>query len=356
MESQRQFKGHVLVTGSSGFIGSHVVLALLEAGYDVVSVASMKSSVSDKDSQMPESLRRVQQMTGKSVHFMKVDLLDMGALREVFKKYEIGCVVHLAALKAAAESFKVPLIYYRINVGGTINLLKAMKEANVKRIVYCSSFTVYGDPEYLPVDERHKAGSGCTNPYGRSKYMGEEILKDLCNTQEDWRCVSLRCFTVAGAHPKGTIGENTGETPTTLMSFLPLVAKGDRPELKVFGMDYKTKDGTVERDFVHVVDVADAHVAAVRRVTEKSREKYEVFNVGSGKAFTILECLHTFEKMSGRKIPYSVGEKRPGDFATFRGDVSLAEKCLGWKPKKTLEEMCADTWKWICDNPKGYLS
>ncbi|XP_076323339.1 UDP-glucose 4-epimerase-like [Tachypleus tridentatus] len=344
----------VLITGAAGYIGSHITVAALDAGYSVVAVDNCVNA-SPGDETLPPSLYRVQEITGKTLSFYKIDLLDKESVRTVFSKYNPECVIHTAALKNMAESVKNPLPYYRNNIGSLMTLLVIMKEFNVKKIVFSSSALVYGIPEYNPIDERHPVGISCTNPYAKTKYFCEEILKDVCAADKNLTAVALRYFSPVGAHESGRIGEDPLGPPSQLMAFICQVAVGRRPQLTIFGNDFDTADGTVERDYIHVMDLAKGNVAPLKKMIEDPNYKgFKAYNLGMGKGYSVLQLIKSFCKESGKKIPYNIGERRGIDAAQLFADIRLAEKDLGWKPEQTLEDMCRDTWRWQSNNPQGY--
>jgi len=333
----------ILVTGAAGYIGSHTCLELLQAGYEVVALDNLSNS-------SLESLERVKRITGQALPFHKIDVRDKNALDQVFVRYPIAAVVHFAGLKAVGESVEQPLRYFENNVAGSVSLFQAMLEAGVRNLVFSSSATVYGDPERLPIDE--SARLSVTNPYGRSKLMVEEILADLGRAQPDWSSAVLRYFNPVGAHPSGQIGEDPRGIPNNLMPFVAQVAVGRRSLLSVFGADYPTEDGTGVRDYIHVVDLARGHVAALRRLF--AEEGSFTVNLGTGQGYSVLQTVRAFEKASGRQVPYEIVERRPGDIASCYASPELALKLLGWKAEKGLDEMCADHWRWQKENPHGY--
>ncbi|XP_028406296.1 UDP-glucose 4-epimerase-like isoform X2 [Dendronephthya gigantea] len=335
----------ILITGGAGFIGSHTAVEVLNAGYNVVIIDNLCNS-------SEESIRRIRKISGKEVIFYKVDLLDKKSLEEVFEKHKFCAVMHFAGLKAVGESVSIPLKYYNNNIQGTIHLLESMKKHGVKNIVFSSSATVYGDPQYLPLDEKHPAG-GCTNPYGKTKYFIEEILKDVVIAQKDWNVTSLRYFNPIGAHKSGTIGEDPQGIPNNLTPYITQVAVGRRTHLNVFGNDYDTPDGTGVRDYIHVVDLALGHVAALRKMIGDNCG-FKVYNLGTGRGQSVLEMVKAFEKASGKKIAYKIAGRRAGDVATCYADPSLAERELGWKTERSLDEMCEDSWRWQIQNPQGF--
>jgi UDP-glucose 4-epimerase len=333
----------ILVTGGAGFIGSHTVVELLQAGYDVVVVDNLCNS-------SPVALERVAEICGRAPRFAKVDIRDREGLRQVFSEHEVEAVVHFAGLKAVGESVEKPLEYYQNNVGGTATLCEVMAEAGVKRIVFSSSATVYGNPEKLPIREDFPLGA--TNPYGRSKLFIEEMLRDLHRADPEWRIVLLRYFNPIGAHPSGRIGEDPQGIPNNLFPFITQVAVGRRECLSVFGGDYPTPDGTGVRDYIHVVDLALGHLKALERLA--AGPGLVTCNLGTGQGYSVLEMIQSFERVTGRKIPYEIVERRPGDIAACWADPSLAERELGWKTERGLDEMCADGWRWQENNPEGY--
>lgn len=346
---------HVLVTGAAGFIGSHTVLELLDAGYTVTAIDNFSNSIPDAEGH-PISLQRVSKLTGKNISFKKVDILNVTDLDNVFKAEKFDAVIHLAALKAVGESSQKPLEYYTNNVTGSINLVTLCRKHNVKNFVFSSSATVYGPPKELPITENSSTGAGITNPYGQTKYIVEQILTDLSIAEPDWNIVLLRYFNPVGAHPSGLIGEDPKGIPNNLMPFVSQVAIGKLPVLKVFGNKFDTPDGTGIRDYIHIVDLAKGHVSALGRIQKLGKIGREVYNLGTGKGYSVLEMVAALEKASGRKIPTEVTVPRPGDVATVYCDPSLAAKNLNWKAEFGLEEMCRDLWNWQTKNPNGFLS
>ncbi|KAH9523759.1 hypothetical protein Btru_040840 [Bulinus truncatus] len=335
---------YILVTGGAGYIGSHTVIELLNSQYNVVVIDNLVNA-------SMESITRVEEITGKSVPALQVDLLDKNAIRSVFEKYRISVVMHFAGLKAVGESVELPLLYYHTNIGGTVNLLEVMKEYNVKNIIFSSSATVYGTPQHLPVDENHPVG-GCTNAYGKTKFFIEEIIKDVCTADKTWNAVLLRYFNPVGAHKTGKIGENPQGIPNNLMPFVAQVAVGRRECLTVFGNDYDTHDGTGVRDYIHIVDLAQGHVAAIKKV--ESNCGCVVYNLGTGVGYSVLDMVKAFEKATGKPIPYKIAPRRAGDISTVYANPEKAEKDLGWKATRNLDEMCEDLWRWQSNNPNGY--
>ena len=333
----------LLVTGGAGYIGSHTCVELLHAGFKVVVVDNLLNS-------QKESLHRVQQITAKTLLFHEVDLLDQDALDKVFRESSIDAVIHFAGLKAVGESVSVPLKYYHNNLTGTLNLCRAMKTHNVRNMVFSSSATVYGDPHKVPITENFPVGP--TNPYGRSKLMIEQMLQDLHLSDKKWNIVLLRYFNPVGAHHSGSIGEDPKGLPNNLFPFIAQVAVGKQKALSVFGSDYPTPDGTGVRDYIHVVDLAQAHLKALDRF-ERNRG-IEIFNLGTGQGYSVLQIVKAFERASERKIPYKVVHRRPGDIATCYADPAKAKNQLAWTAKHGIDRMCADAWRWQRNNPNGY--
>jgi UDP-glucose 4-epimerase len=333
----------ILITGGAGYIGSHTCVELLGNGEQIIVLDNFSNS-------SPEALHRVGKITGTSFPIITGDLRDKELLKRTFADYRIESVIHFAGLKAVGESVLLPLPYYDNNVTGTVHLLEAMREAGVRLLVFSSSATVYGDPQRLPLTEKHPLSP--TNPYGRTKLMIEEILRDLANSDPSWRIASLRYFNPVGAHASGLIGENPLGTPNNLMPFIAQVAIGSRPTLSVFGSDYPTPDGTGVRDYIHVVDLAAGHLAALDRL----RRAGGVFavNLGTGMGHSVLELIRAFESASGQSIAHQIVDRRPGDVASCFADVALASELLGWKSTRDVHQMCVDTWRWQRQNPKGY--
>ena len=335
----------ILVTGGAGYIGSHTCLLLLEAGFEVVVVDNLcNSSI--------ESLRRVEKLTDQYIRFYKVDLTHYEALIKVFAEHKFDSVVHFAGLKAVGESSRIPLTYYEQNIYGTINLLKAMQDNGCKRIVFSSSATVYGDPASVPIKENFPTSA--TNPYGRTKLFIEEIMRDQAIADSDWQIVLLRYFNPVGAHKSGQIGEDPQGIPNNLMPFISQVAVGKRDKLSVFGDDYATPDGTGVRDYIHVVDLSDAHVKAIQKIA--SLQGVTTLNLGTGKGYSVLDMVKAFEKGSGKTVAYEIVGRRAGDIAECWADPELASKVLGWKASMGLSDMIDDTWRWQSKNPVGYDS
>jgi UDP-glucose 4-epimerase len=333
----------VLVTGGAGYIGSHTSLVLLEAGHDVVVVDNLSNS-------KREALRRVEELTGRPIEFHQVDLLDRPALDRVFRKGTIDAVLHFAGLKAVGESVSQPLRYFHNNVTGTLVLLEVMDQHQVRTLVFSSSATVYGDPQAVPITEDFPLSA--TNPYGRSKLMIEEILRDLLRADPAWRVGILRYFNPVGAHPSGRIGEDPDGIPNNLMPYVAQVAVGRLPELAVFGNDYPTPDGTGVRDYIHVMDLAEGHVRALDRLATSAG--LHVWNLGTGRGYSVLEMVAAFERASGRKVPYWIAPRRAGDVAACWADPGRAREELGWTASRGLDQMCADAWRWQAANPHGY--
>lgn len=333
----------ILVTGGAGYIGSHTCLELLQATYEVIVLDNLINS-------KEESLRRVQELAGKTLEFRKVDLLDKIALNAVFDKSSIDAVIHFAGLKAVGESVTIPLPYYHNNVTGTLILCKVMETHKVKNLVFSSSATVYGDPHNVPIKEDFPLSP--TNPYGRAKLMIEEILRDLHRADEAWNIALLRYFNPVGAHPSGRIGEDPNGIPNNLLPYIAQVAVGKLPELSVFGNDYPTHDGTGVRDYLHVVDLAIGHIRALEKLT--SNPGVVTYNLGTGRGYSVLEMVSAFEKASGKKIPYKIVGRREGDVASCYADPSKAKRELRWSADRGIDEMCADAWHWQYNNPDGY--
>lgn len=333
----------VLVTGGAGYIGSHTCVELLEAGYEVVVVDNLSNS-------RRESLRRVEAITGKKVAFHPVDICDRVGLGSVFERYDIEAVVHFAGLKSVGESVAQPLRYYHNNVHGTLRLCEAMREHAVFNLVFSSSATVYGDPASVPIRENFPLSA--TNPYGRSKLMVEEILRDLHTSDSRWNTILLRYFNPVGAHKSGSIGEDPNGIPNNLMPYISQVAVGKLEKLSVFGGDYPTTDGTGVRDYIHVVDLAKGHIKAVEKLNKKPGAV--AYNLGTGQGYSVLEMIAAFENASGRRINYEIVGRRPGDVASCYADPAFAASELGWYAELDLARMSADSWRWQSKNPNGY--
>ena len=334
----------ILVTGGAGFIGSHTCVELLEAGYEVVVVDNLYNA-------SRKSMDRIEQITGKKPTFYEADILDREALNKIFEKEQIDSVIHFAGLKAVGESVAKPIEYYYNNIAGTLVLCDVMRKRNVKNIVFSSSATVYGDPAFIPITEECPKGK-ITNPYGQTKGMLEQVLEDIHVSDPEWNVILLRYFNPIGAHKSGLIGEDPKGIPNNLVPYVAQVAIGKLECLGVFGDDYDTPDGTGVRDYIHVVDLAKGHVAAIKKLEEK--KGVLIYNLGTGKGYSVLDVVHAFEKACGKKIPYAVKPRRPGDIATCYADPAKAKAELGWEAENGIEEMCADSWKWQSMNPNGY--
>ena len=349
-------KNKILVTGGAGYIGSHTCIALHQAGYDIVVYDNLSNS-------SIEAINHASKLAGQPIEFIEGDIRDAKLLRQVFAEHNFFGVIHFAGLKAVGESVAKPLLYYNNNVSGTIILLEVMAEANVKNLVFSSSATVYGDPEVLPIDET--SPRSCTNPYGQSKLTVEHILEDLAATNDGWNLIPLRYFNPVGAHPSGQIGEDPNDIPNNLMPYISQVAVGKLEKLSIFGNDYPTVDGTGVRDFIHVTDLAQGHVAALNYLQQQvSSDKdssgknssvgFLPINLGTGKGTSVLELVTTFSEVSGQDIPYQFSARRAGDIASCYASADKAKQLLGWKAKLSITEMCQDTWRWQSMNPDGY--
>ena len=335
---------NVLVTGGAGYIGSHTCVELLNEGYGVIVIDNLCNS-------NPESLRRVQELTGKTLKFYEGDVRDEALLKKIFAENEIGCVIHFAGLKAVGESVSIPWKYYDNNLNSTLVLTKVMTEAGMKNIIFSSSATVYSGDNEMPLKETSRTGN-CTNPYGWTKYMTEQILSGMANADKEWSIVLLRYFNPIGAHESGRIGEDPQGIPNNLMPYISQVAVGRRDHLNVFGDDYDTPDGTGIRDYIHVVDLAKGHVAAVNYVAEN--KGCEVFNLGTGTGYSVLDMVHAFIDTNRVPVPYEIVGRRPGDLAVCYADPSKSAEVLHWKAEKSLNDMVRDTWRWQSQNPMGY--
>ncbi|MFQ9515842.1 MAG: UDP-glucose 4-epimerase GalE [Eubacterium sp.] len=334
----------ILVTGGAGFIGSHTCVELLDSGYDVVVVDNLCNA-------SRESIKRVEQITGKTLRFYEADIADTEAMNRIFDENDIYGVIHFAGLKAVGESVQKPLEYYKNNISGTLEMCDVMRKHGVKNIIFSSSATVYGDPEIIPITEECPKGQ-CTNPYGWTKSMLEQILTDIQKADDEWNVILLRYFNPIGAHKSGLIGEDPNGIPNNLMPYITKVATGQLPQVNVFGNDYPTPDGTGVRDYIHVVDLAVGHVNAIEKLKENPGVK--IYNLGTGKGYSVLEVIENFSKASGVDIPYVITDRRAGDIAECYSDASLAKKELGWEAKYGIREMCADSWNWQKNNPNGY--
>ena len=335
---------NILVTGGSGYIGSHTCLELLENGYGVVVIDNLCNS-------NPKSLERVRSLTGKDIKFYEGDVRDEELLRKIFAENKIDAVIHFAGLKAVGESVVQPWRYYDNNLNSTLVLTKVMNEVGVKRIIFSSSATVYSGDNEMPLRETSRTGN-CTNPYGWTKYMTEQILSGMAFADKEWSVVLLRYFNPIGAHPSGLIGEDPRGIPNNLMPYITQVAIGRREYLSIYGDDYDTHDGTGVRDYIHVVDLSKGHVAAVKYAVNNLG--CDVFNLGTGTGYSVLDMVKAFEEANGLKLPYKIVARRPGDLATCYADPAKSEKVLGWKAEKTLVDMCRDSWNWQSKNPMGF--
>lgn len=335
----------ILVTGGAGYIGSHTVVELLNAGHEVVVIDNLSNS-------SQESLKRVEEITGRSVEFREADVRDGAVLDEIFGAGDIDAVIHFAGLKAVGESVAKPLVYYQNNLDSTMVLLEKMGEHGVKKLVFSSSATVYGDPAKLPITEDMPRSA--TNPYGQTKLMIEQMLEDIAATGEGWNITSLRYFNPVGAHESGLIGEDPNGIPNNLLPYVSQVAIGKREKVNVFGGDYATPDGTGVRDYIHVVDLAKAHLAALRHIDHS--DVYKAYNIGTGIGVSVLELVQAFGKAAKKEIPYEVIDRRPGDVAACYADPSLAHRELDWKAELDIDRACADSWRWQSQNPNGYSS
>ena len=344
-------KNKILVTGGAGYIGSHTCIALHQAGYDVVVYDNLSNS-------SIEAINRASKLAGQPIEFIEGDIRDAKLLKQVFAEHNFFGVIHFAGLKAVGESVAKPLLYYNNNVSGTIILLEVMAEANVKNLVFSSSATVYGDPEVLPIDET--SPRSCTNPYGQSKLTVEHILEDLAATNDGWNLIPLRYFNPVGAHSSGQIGEDPNDIPNNLMPYISQVAVGKLEKLSIFGNDYPTVDGTGVRDFIHVTDLAQGHVAALNylqqqvSLSQTSSVGFLPINLGTGKGTSVLELVTAFSEVSGQDIPYQFAARRAGDIASCYASADKAKELLGWEAKLSITEMCQDTWRWQSMNPDGY--
>ena len=335
---------NVLVTGGAGYIGSHTCVELLENGYGVVVIDNLVNA-------NPVSLKRVEQITGKTVKFYEGDVRDEALLRKIFAENDISCVIHFAGLKAVGESVEKPWEYYDNNLNTTLVLTKVMKEAGMKNIIFSSSATVYTSDNEMPLKETSRTG-GCTNPYGWTKYMTEQILSGISHADPDWSVVLLRYFNPIGAHKSGLMGENPRGIPNNLMPYITQVAIGRREKLSIFGNDYPTPDGTCVRDYIHVMDLAKGHVAAVKFATENKGT--EVFNLGTGIGYSVMDTVNTFMEVNHVNVPYQIVGRRAGDIATCYADPAKSKEVLGWTAQETLADMCRDSWNWQQKNPEGY--
>ena len=335
----------ILVTGGAGFIGSHTCVELLNAGYDIVVVDNYYNA-------SPKALERVKELTGKDFKSYNCDVRDSEGMDKIFKENKIDAVIHFAGLKAVGESCQKPIEYYDNNIGGTLKLCDVMRNNGCKNIVFSSSATVYGMNNVSPLKETMKTG-GTTNPYGTTKYMIEIILEDIYKSDNEWNVTLLRYFNPIGAHESGRIGENPNGIPNNLMPYITQVAIGKRPYLSVYGDDYDTPDGTGVRDYIHVVDLADGHVKAVKNILEGNKG-VQIFNLGTGKGYSVLDIVKAFSKVYGKELPYKIAPRRPGDLAVCYSDPTKAKEVLGWEAKRDIDDMCRDSWNWQSKNPNGY--
>ncbi len=334
----------ILLTGGAGFIGSHTLIELVQAGHEAVVVDNLYNS-------SPIAIKRVEKIIGKKVDFYQADVRDHAAMDKIFEEHTFDACIHFAGLKAVGESVAKPLEYYENNMNGTFVLLDVMRNHGCKNIIFSSSATVYGDPAIIPITEECPKGK-CTNPYGQTKSMLEEVLMDLQKADPEWNVVLLRYFNPIGAHPSGTIGENPNGIPNNLMPYITQVAIGKRKELGVFGNDYDTPDGTGVRDYIHVVDLAKAHVAALQSIERK--EGIGIYNIGTGHGYSVLDVVNAFIKANGVDVPYSIKPRRPGDIATCYCSPKKAKELLGWEAQYGIEDMCRDSWNWQRQNPNGF--
>jgi len=336
----------ILVTGGAGYIGSHTIVELYEHGHQVVVVDNLSNS-------SPVALERVGALVGQEIPFVQVDCCDKNAFRKVFEDYQFDAAIHFAGLKAVGESVDKPLEYYRNNIDSTLTLLELMQEFDVNKLIFSSTACVYGDSKELPLKETTRVGLGITNPYGQTKHMIEQILQDAAAANSKLQVTTLRYFNPVGAHASGTIGEDPNGIPNNLMPYISQVAVGKLEKLHVFGNDYDTPDGTALRDYIHVVDLAQGHVAALEHLKTAG---FNVYNLGAGRGVSVLEMIHAFQEASGQKVPYDIVGRRAGDAAASFAEVSKAKKELGWETHKTLHDICADAWNWQSHNPNGYKS
>lgn len=335
---------NILVTGGAGYIGSHTCVELLNAGYGVVIIDNLYNSNA-------KAVDRIEQITGKKVKFYQNDVLDKEALEKIFTENQIDAVIHFAGLKAVGESVRKPIEYYHVNIGGTLNLVDLMRKHNCRNIIFSSSATVYGDPAEIPISENCPKGT-CTNPYGWTKWMQEQILTDIHTADPAWNVILLRYFNPIGAHKSGLIGEDPKGIPNNLLPYVAQVAIGRLPQINVFGNDYDTPDGTGVRDYIHVVDLARGHVKAVERLAKN--DGVFICNLGTGKGYSVLDVIHAFEKACGHSLKYEIKPRRAGDIATCYCNPAKAEKELGWKAEYDIDDMCEDSWRWQTMNPDGY--
>lgn len=334
---------NILVTGGAGYIGSHTIIELIKNGHEVIVADNLSNS-------SRESIKRVEKITNSIVPFYEIDVRNNAALEEIFGKNTIDAVIHFAGLKSVGESVSKPIEYYENNIDSTLVLLKTMQKFSVKKLIFSSSATVYGTPSELPLTESSRVGVGITNPYGQTKYMIEQILRDLSVADSSFEITALRYFNPIGAHDSGLIGEDPNGRPNNLLPYISQVAIGKLEKVNVFGNDYKTPDGTGVRDYIHVVDLARGHVAALNHM----KAGFDTYNLGTGIGISVLDLISAFSKASGKEIPYCISARRPGDVAACYASSEKANKELGWKAEKTIDEACADSWKWQSQNPNGY--
>ncbi|TRY72689.1 hypothetical protein TCAL_05390 [Tigriopus californicus] len=345
----------ILVTGGAGYIATHCIVKLLDQDYDIVALDNFSNSVRGPPGELPPSLSRIQEMTGKTITFYEVDLCDKSSLRNAMGKHLFDCIIHFGAFKSVSNSFVQYLKYYSNNVVGTCNLLEIMNEMKIEKFVYSSSCTVYGVPQFLPLTENHPLGTP-TSPYGFTKLVTEEMMRGLSIFNKDLGFILLRYFNPVGAHPSGIIGEDPLGVPGNLMPFIAQVAVGRREKLQIFGQDWPTPDGTCIRDYIHVMDLAEGHVNAVNKVLESGFSGLKAYNLARGNGESVLDIVRAFEKASGKRIPYEIAKRRPGDVAQLFSACDLAKEELDWEAKLTLDDMCRDMWTWQSQNPKGYLT
>lgn len=347
--TENKKKSSILVTGGTGYIGSHAIVTLLAAGYAPIIADNLSNS-------RISVLKRIAEITGKEPPFYKIDMRDRSALDKVFQKHKISAVIHFAGLKAVGESVACPINYYENNIGGSLSLFSVMADRGVKNIIFSSSASVYGEPSAVPIKE--ETVTAPTNPYARSKLIIEQILRDIYVADSAWRMILLRYFNPVGAHASGLMGEDPQGIPNNLMPYITQVAVGRRKRINVFGNDYPTTDGTGVRDYIHVVDLAEGHVAALKKIEKAGwgmvKQKPLIINLGTGRGYTVMEMIQTFAEVSGKKIPHRITKRRLGDIAICYADTTLARKLLGWKAKRDLLDMCADAWRWQSKNPQGY--
>lgn len=337
----------ILVTGGAGYIGSHTTIELISHGHEVAIIDNLSNSSA-------EAVRRVEEIAGTKIPFYKGDVQNRQLLEEIFTEHHIEAVIHFAGLKSVNESVQKPLQYYENNIDSSLVLCEVMQKYHVKKLIFSSTAAVYGEPEELPIKETNSAGQGITNPYGRSKYMIEQILSDVAHSDPTWQITALRYFNPIGAHTSGRIGEDPHDIPNNLLPYVAQVAVGRLPKLHVFGNDYPTPDGTGVRDYIHVVDLARGHLAALEHLQPGGT--LAVFNLGTGHGVSVLDMVHAFEKASGKTIAYDIVDRRPGDVASCYADPSKAQQELAWHTEKTLDQACLDAWRWQSQNPDGYRS